>query len=81
MADQISQFITAKFGPAIRHDEPLEFTVAEFREAARQVALEGDLERTTMREALIAIRDLSPHDALTLARRIARQALAVAAAP
>ncbi|PHY20898.1 hypothetical protein [Caulobacter sp. BP25] len=32
-SDSITAFITAKFGREIRHDEPLEFTVDEFRAA------------------------------------------------
>lgn len=38
MTDAISQFIVGKFGRAIRHDEPLEFTVDEFRQAVAAVA-------------------------------------------
>lgn len=38
MTDAIAQFIADKFGPAIRHDEPLEFTVDEFRRAVMAAA-------------------------------------------
>ena len=76
MTDAIAQFIMAKFGPAIRHDEPLEFTVDEFRQAVRLAALAGDQERIFLRQAMTAINDLPAHEVHVRARLIARQALA-----
>lgn len=75
MSDAISQFIVTKFGHAIRHDEPLEFTVDEFRKAARLAALAGDEERIALRSALEAIRDMPPAEIGLRARIIARDAL------
>ncbi len=79
MADPISRLISAKFGHEIRHDEPLEFTVDEFRRATRAAALAGDQERVAFRAALEAIRDLAPADVALRARIIARNALAAGA--
>ncbi|MDR7232252.1 hypothetical protein J2X45_003358 [Caulobacter sp. BE264] len=75
MGDAVSRFIVAKFGHEIRHDEPLEFTVDEFRQAARLAALAGDEERIALRAALEAIKDLSPAEINHRARIIARDAL------
>lgn len=75
MSDAISRFIVTKFGHAIRHDEPLEFTVDEFRQAALAAARAGDGERNALREALAAIRDMSPAELASRARIVARDAL------
>lgn len=76
MTDAISQFIAGKFGRAIRHDEPLEFTVDEFRQAAcLAAALSGDEVRAALVGALLMIRDLPAIEAASRSRMIARETL------